>query len=124
VIERICSHTGSAALFGMALSWSVLVQGVGALAYDKYWNARDLYSVLHADDSRRFFTDEVVARAYASNSGGQYAGLFKCNIDLPVCRYRLWSLDDNVIGYYLGERFRVARDNRVRAGMSELLVAP
>ena len=123
VIDRICERTLSAAVFGAALAWSVLVQGVGAFAYDKYWNTRDLHSVVNGDEAR-FFTNEVMARAFAVNSGGQYTGMFKCNIDLPVCRYRLWSLDDNAIGYYMGERFHVARHNRVRAGMSEVLHAP
>jgi hypothetical protein len=99
------------------------VQGVGALAYDKYWNARDLHRVLQGDEAR-FFASEPQARTYAALSGGQYTGLFACNIDLPACRYRLWSFDDNVIGFYMGERFHVARENRVHAGMSELLGQP
>lgn len=123
VIERIFAHRGSALLFSAALAWSVLVQSVGALAYDKYWNARDLHRVMLGDEPH-FFTSELEARVYAAGSGGHYTGLFACNIDLPACRYRLWSLEDNVIGFYMGERFHVARDNRVHAGMSELLSPP
>ena len=123
VIERMFARRSSALLFSAALAWSVLVQGVGALAYDKYWNARDLHRVVQGDESR-FFSSEPQARTYAALSGGQYTGLFACNIDLPACRYRLWSVEDNVIGFYMGERFHVARDNRVHAGMSELLGAP
>ena len=123
VIELVFARRTSALLFGVALAWSVLVQAVGALAYDKYWNARDLHRVVQGDDAR-FFTSEALARIHAARSGGHYTGLFACNIDLPACRYRLWSLEDNVIGYYMGERFQVARDNRVRPGMSELLGRP
>jgi hypothetical protein len=122
-IEPILKHPVTALLFCVALGWSVFVQSLGAFAYDKYWNARDLHRVSHGEEAR-FFLRERDARAHAAASGGTYAGLFACNIDLPACRYRVWSLEDNVIGFYMGERFRVARENRVHAGMSELFGSP
>lgn len=110
-------------VFCVTLAWSVFVQYLGAFAYDKYWNARDLHRVAQGERST-FFVSEPEARRYAQTSGGAYTGLFKCNIDLPVCRYRLWSIDDNIIGFYMGERFQVAREHRMRAGLGRLFASP
>jgi hypothetical protein len=124
VIESIFSRWWSGALFAAALAWSIFVQGVGALAYDKHWNARDLHRVDLGGIQHSFFTTEQEALQYAAANSGQYQGLFACNIDLPMCRYRLWSIDDNIISYYMHERYNVARDNRTHSGLRHLLRLP
>jgi hypothetical protein len=119
VIERACARPWSAALLGLALGWSVFVQGLGAFAYDKYWNARDLYAVVKPTNGRSFFETEPEARRFAAQSGGEYAGLFSCNIDFPECRYRLWSFDESIISFYL-QRWSVSRELRVRSSWHDL----
>ncbi|HKU45215.1 MAG TPA: hypothetical protein VJR89_43950 [Polyangiales bacterium] len=116
VIGSIFRRPWAAGLFVVALGWSVFVQGLGALAYDKYWNARALHRVNSLRDEPAFFETEELARDFAQRSGGTYAGTYNCNIDFRECRYRLWSIDDNVIGFYLGERFEIARNSRTRLG--------
>jgi hypothetical protein len=120
VMESVFARWWTTALFTLALAWSGFVQGLGAFAYDKHWNARDLHRV-DAQEVHAFFITEPEARKYAAQVHGKYAGLFACNIDLPMCRYRLWSLEDNIIGYYLHERFQIARENRTHAGWAHLL---
>jgi hypothetical protein len=120
VIEAIFRARVLSGLFCAALAWSVFVQGLGALAYDKYWNARDLHRVVKGEETA-FFTSEPEALRYATATGGQYTGLFSCNIDLPACRYRLWSLDDNIISFYWGERYAVSRANRTSSSFNQFL---
>jgi hypothetical protein len=70
------------AMLGAAVGWAVLVQAVGALAYDvDGWNAR--------------------------REGAGVA----LDVDRPEHRHRLWSLSDSQIGYYLGH-FREARERK------------
>jgi len=114
----VASRVGRAAL-ALALSWSVFVQALGAFSYDKYWNARDLYAVTEPNGQRRFFADESTARAQAKRGGAAYTGKFACNVDLRECRYRLWSLDDNIIAFYL-HRYPVSREHRMHLSWSEL----
>jgi hypothetical protein len=123
VIESIFSRWWSESLFVAALAWSIFVQSVGAFAYDKHWNARDLHRV-DAGDQSSFFTTEQEALRFAAANSGEYQGLFACNIDLPLCRYRLWSLEDNIISYYMHERYSVARENRTHSGLRHLLRLP
>jgi hypothetical protein len=126
VIEAIFSRRWLASLFLVALAWSVFVQGLGAFAYDKQWNARDLFRVDSdgLDAEPAFFVREADARRYADRTEAHYAGLFSCNIDLPVCRYRLWSIEDSIIAYYVGERYAIARSNRKHARFEDLLNQP
>jgi hypothetical protein len=123
VIESIFSRWWLGGLFSVALAWSIFVQSVGAFAYDKHWNARDLHRV-DAGERHKFFITEQEAVEYAAANQGQYAGLFACNIDFPMCRYRLWSLEDNIISYYMHERYDVARENRSHSGLRHLLRIP
>jgi hypothetical protein len=120
VMESVFRRPALASLFCAALGWSVFVQGLGALAYDKYWNARDLYRVIDGEDST-FFATEAEAQRYAASTGGQFTGLFSCNIDLPACRYRLWSIDDNIISFYMGERYAISRANRTPSSFNPWL---
>jgi hypothetical protein len=119
VAAPVLARPWAAGLVFTALAWSVFVQGLGAFAYDKYWNARDLHAVVRRSGERQFYATENEARGAAQRNGGAYEGLFKCNIDLPVCRYRLWSLEDNIVSFYL-ERWPVAREHRMQLSFHEL----
>jgi hypothetical protein len=119
VIARVCAHRGAAMLLAVLLGWSVFVQGLGAFAYDKYWNARDLFAVVELDGKHHYFIRESEARSWAKRHEAKFEGAFACNIDLPQCRYRLWSLEDNVISFYLS-RFSVVRQHRMRSGWHSL----
>jgi hypothetical protein len=119
MIEQVVDRPWTTALFALALGWSIFVQGLGAFAYDKYWNARDLYSVASASGDQEFFETEPEARRFAERTHGEYRGLFSCNIDLPPCRYRLWSWGESIISFYL-ERWPVSREHRIRSSWHDL----
>jgi hypothetical protein len=119
VIEQAWARGWSRALLAAALGWSVFVQGLGAFAYDKYWNARDLYEAANDRGDQRFFETEAEARAFAKRSHGDYRGLFACNIDLPPCRYRLWSFDESIIAFYL-QRWPISREHRMPSSWRDL----
>lgn len=99
-------------VFAGMLAWSFFVQLLGALTYDKSWNARKLFVV-----APRYTTevsalyDESGAFEYSNRTGQNYLGPTYCNVDVDYCRYRLWSFRDSIIGYYLG-RFGESRRNR------------
>jgi hypothetical protein len=92
----------SRACFAAALAWSILVQVVGAYAYDlNGWNNRTGYMVLdRARQPQELLFNAPKASAIARSIGGsvQPVGM---NVDFAVHRRRLWSLQDNQIGYYL-----------------------
>lgn len=111
-LDSLRTQRWAQVLLGMALAWSVFVQGLGAFAYDKYWNGRDLHAVLGSTGRTRFYFTESEARHAAQLEGGQYTGEQQCNIDRRECRYRLWSLDDNIISFYL-DRWPVSREHRM-----------
>jgi hypothetical protein len=72
VLDRVLDHRPSRLAFAVLLSWSVLVQVVGTLAYTPLaWNGR-----LLADGSR-------------------------ADVDRPEYRHRLWSFRDWQIGYFI-----------------------
>jgi hypothetical protein len=112
------------AVLGVAVAWATFVQFVGAFTYDKFWNDRTLYVVqLPGNPRPQSFFDPEDAEAVAQDSNGTYLGPSKCNIDVVDCRYRLWSLRDNIIGYYL-KHFNDARAHRPRARWLTLLRQP
>lgn len=87
--------------FAILLVWSMMVQFLGAFAYDfRGWNGRTQYVATRADGCQmRTFDDQVVA-AWARQPGIQITSEI-LNIDDPPNRHRLWSVTDNQIGYYL-----------------------
>lgn len=46
----------------------------------------------------------------------------RCNIDVPDCRYRLWSIRDSLILYQL-THYREARAQRLPSGWAQLFRA-
>jgi hypothetical protein len=108
------------ALFGAVFAWSVFVQALGALTYDRFWNLRQVFVVRVPGmvDPKALFT-EAEAEQYASARGGNYLGPSLCDIDYPFCRYRLWSLEDNMILYQL-THLEETRGGRLPMGYDDL----
>lgn len=108
-------------LFGAAFAWSVCVQAVGAFAYDRSWNHRDLYLVDVPGRARpEVLFGRVAAERFAAEANGAYVGHLRCDVDLPACRHRLWSLRDSPLVYYVTHfsRTRAARWSFVLSGGS------
>jgi hypothetical protein len=100
------------ALFALSLAWATFVQFIGAFSYDKLWNERLLYVVqlpTNVTPTAEFTAEE--AQGLAEEADGTYLGPTRCNIDLNYCRYRLWSVKDSIILYYLSH-FGEARRHR------------
>lgn len=101
VIEPLTKTVARRAAYALLLTWSIAVQALGALTYDRSWNIRRIFVVRVPEESGpRAFMEEPEAIEYARNRGGEYLGPSLCDIDLPYCRYRLWSLQDNAILYF------------------------
>jgi hypothetical protein len=105
---------------GALLSWSIFVQAVGAMSYDRYWNLRRVFviRVPTSVDAMDFVTEDE-ARSAAARLNGTYVGPSFCDIDYTFCRHRLWSLKDNLIVYQL-TYFALSRSGRLPFGFSDL----
>jgi hypothetical protein len=110
------------AVVGVLAAWSLGTQAVGAFAYDvRGWNGRWVYEVV--DDSfvpRATYDDRLSAEEHARARGGRVQAR-ELNVDKPEYRYRLWSLSDNPIRYYLENwtRIRARRQQDVIRFMRE-----
>lgn len=119
-VANLTPRSVRAVLFGALIVWSVFVQFIGAFAYDKNWNDRMLYAVdVPGRANPLLRLTEAAALELARERGGAYVGTDLCNIDERRCRYRLWSLPDNIILYYVSY-FREARAHRPRTAWSAL----
>ena len=120
VIDWIWAGKIKRLAFSSMLAWSCFVQFIGAFAYDKTWNERLMHVVLSPSSAKpsAHFT-QAEAEALVQKSGGTYIGTTFCNIDLTYCRYRLWSIEDSIIGYYIA-RFSETRKNRFDSGWRDL----
>lgn len=89
-------------VFFTLLGWSVLVQIVGALAFNlSGWNARRAFMITLPDRPRSVFVyDEVAVKPYQQIPGARIQGI-ALNVDRREHRHRLWSLTDNQILYYM-----------------------
>jgi len=85
------------------LAWSIGVQVIGAFAYDVVgWNYRWLgYRVQMPGRPTPVTVTDSAELHYALGQGASSLGQIQGDIDLPQYRYRLWSVRDNEIGYYL-----------------------
>ena len=102
------------AVFTATLVWSIGVQAIGAFAYDlSGWNNRPFYEVsidnkhirIPVDYAAKAHLIERLREKYGSNlTARKVSG----NIDLTENKYRLMSLVDNPISYYL-THFRESR---------------
>lgn len=116
VLDTVLATRVRRTVFSLALTWAVFVQGLGALSYDRSWNLRKIYVVRLRTAAKPFgFLDDSEARAFAARPGATYIGLSYCDIDLPFCRHRLWSLSDNLISYQI-KHFSEVRARRMPQG--------
>jgi hypothetical protein len=120
VLDELTRTRLRRALYGVAFAWSASVQALGAWTYEQSWNRRAFHVVRLPDDPNPVvLLEEDEARDLVEASGGSYVGPVNCDIDQAICRYRLWSLSDNIIGYYLGH-FGEAHRRRWRARWTAL----
>jgi hypothetical protein len=113
VAEALTSTATRRALTGAVFAWSVFVQAVGAMSYDRYWNLRRVFVIRIPTAVEPIdYTDEVEARVQAYRQGGSYIGPSSCDIDFKFCRHRLWSVKDNLILYQL-QNFAISRKGRL-----------
>ncbi len=110
------------AVVGVLALWSLGMQAIGALAFDvRGWNGRWVYEVV--DDAlgrRATYDDRPAAEEHVRARGGGVQAR-ELNVDKPEFRYRLWSIGDNPIRYYLENwsRIRVRRQQDVVRFMRE-----
>ena len=122
VISTIVRNKFLAFLFAATLAWSVFVQALGAMTYDKAgWNERVAYSVLLPGWDRRIVFSNDEAMRLVREHGGEYVGAHGCNMDYKFCRHRLWSITDNQIWYYINN-YTEAREKRLPPGWDELSI--
>jgi hypothetical protein len=90
------------ALFGALLTYSVVVQVIGAYVYDvEGWNDRQAWQAIARDTSAWIsFTEQTAAERFAHEQGTAFR-IANLNIDNPMHRARLWSLGDSPLIYYL-----------------------
>jgi hypothetical protein len=102
-------------VFGALVSWSVGVQILGAYAYDlDGLNAKRPYHVQFASGETVVLDTASAARQVVSRGGAKVVLEQRLDIDRPEHRDRLWSLQDNQIGYYLAH-FTEARQAKTAA---------
>ncbi len=93
--------TGRRLALAGSLAWSVVLQAVGAFAFDvEGWNARRGYQVEAASGPAVYWSREEAVRA-ALGASAPPPREVELDVDRPAHRHRLWSLRDNQIGYYL-----------------------
>ena len=110
VLPRLREADRPRRAFRALFFYSVGVQLVGVLIYDlSSWNARPAFEVRLPERSEPLVVlDADKARAYASEEGVVVREI-QMNIDDPRFRYRLWSLTDNQILYYVTHPFESQR---------------
>jgi hypothetical protein len=115
VIDGVLRARWSRIAFVALLIWSIAVQFVGAYAYDMVgWNNRVIaYQVQSADGTTLTLpADQTDAGRLAAEYPGTSVRAVQANIDALRYRYRLWSITDNPIFYYIGN-LKEARINRL-----------
>ena len=102
VIEAVWRHRVGLSLFVVTLSWSILVQLLGAFAYHSAWNDRFVYSysnVANGEPAELFALED--ARELLADPAWRFVRQGHCNVDRPECRYRLWSWRESQIVFLL-----------------------
>jgi hypothetical protein len=113
-IDEVWRHKFSRVAFVALLTWSVVVQFLGAFAYDlDGWNDRVIAYEIHSPGLSNLTIP--VDRAGAGRVNDEYLGgsiyEVRGDIDMPQYRSRLWSICDNQIWYYIRnfERSRIKK---------------
>ncbi len=97
----VAATTWRRAALAALVAWSVLVQGIGALAYDvDGWNARAAFRFELAQGRTLLVEDEESA-VQVARATGQEPRIEPLDVDRPAHRGRLWSLRDSQIAWYL-----------------------
>ncbi|MBN1656532.1 MAG: glycosyltransferase family 39 protein [Deltaproteobacteria bacterium] len=122
VISVVVRNKLLLSIYSVTLAWSVFVQALGAMSYDKAgWNERLAYTVVLPGWDRRILFDQDEAMRLVQEHGGEYVGTYGCNMDYQFCRHRLWSITDNQIWYYI-THYSEARKKRVAPGWDQLSI--
>jgi hypothetical protein len=102
LMRTLSSRRPLQAICGVLFAYSLGVQMLGAFVYDVAgWNDRFVWDVdLPGTKDHLTFDDPVAAKRYVQERGGQLRPR-DLSVDAPKYRWRLWSLTDSPIGYYL-----------------------
>lgn len=120
VIETATATRVRRIVFNGALAWAIFVQAIGAWSYDRSWNNRRLFVVrLPGRIKAVALPTEEEAQSLVALKRGNYIGPTFCDIDLSFCRYRLWSISDNIIWYQL-QFLSSCRSRRLPSGWYQL----
>lgn len=113
VVERIFQRRLSSAIFAILLSWSVAVQILGVTVYDVVgWNGRDGLLVRGANGEPLQIDLDLDNLAYWREQSDRTAHLEFLSIDDKAFRWRLWSIGDNQIAYYIQNAAKARRNRR------------
>ena len=116
VIDSLWARSVPRYLFAVAVGWSIAVQALGAFSYDKSWNERTYFVLEDPDGNRVRIADNAYeAQSIVQEIGGKFVGQYHCNVDVPRCRYRLWSMEESILLYYV-KNFGHARRRRWPSG--------
>jgi len=120
VAEEVRRRRALAATFCLCLVWAISVQVVGAFSYDvTSWNNRQLLAVkVPGEEKPRLFSDADQARREAWSRGGSVEES-PVDVDGAQGHFRLWSIPDSQILYYL-QHFFEAREIK-RGAMEQFL---
>lgn len=100
VMQKILTSRGLLALFSIFLFWSIMVQVLGAYAFDIVgWNNRTI-AVYKEGESAVRVDEPAEVRRISREERDKYT-LISMDVDKPRFRYRLWSVTDTQIEYYL-----------------------
>lgn len=111
-MEWVWARRWRAVGFSALVGYSVLVQAIGAFAYDpEAWNARQAWRVTDRAGTVRTVLEEAPARE-AAMRGAEVVPV-RLNVDEAEFRDRLWSVSDSELVYsvtHLGDAIRAKRE--------------
>lgn len=97
----IFAHPASKWTFWSLLSYSIVVQVLGAWCFDiSGWNAREGFWLrTHAGDARLLIKDPALSDNWPPPPGSEIE-VVDMDVDFPPYRHRLWSFRDSQLAYY------------------------
>ncbi len=115
VMDWVWRRKAMLGLFLVLVAWSVVVQGVGAFAYDMLgWNRRGMAKVYLEGRAEPVIVETLAdVERLQQTAPVRHVQEIAYDIDDPANRHRLWSLSDNEILYYL-KNFKKSRDARAQ----------
>lgn len=110
VMEKILNRRSLTVLFSIVLLWSIMVQVLGAFAFNIVgWNNQTVAVDQVGDRTIRIEEPTEVWRI--SREERDKYRLVSMDVDQPRFRHRLWSLTDTQIAYYL-KNFAFSRERK------------